>query len=141
MGAAMLAGVSGHAGLFSQGQELAAIYQLWLNGGSYKGRQYLKESTIALFTKQYSPRSRRGLGFDRKEITDPNASINVAKQASPNTFGHLGFTGIGAWADPDNELIYIFLSNRTYPDSENMQLIRLDIRTRIHELCYQALGE
>ncbi len=134
MGAAMLGGVSGHAGLFSNAQDLAAIFQMLINGGEYGGKRYLKSSTINLFTAKQST------GFDRKEEGDrPNQSINVAYQASERTFGHQGFTGIGAWADPDNNLVYLFLSNRTFPSGENMTLIRRDIRSRIQEVVYEAI--
>ncbi len=141
MGAAMLGGISGHAGLFSQATDLAAVFQMLLNGGIYNNRRYLKEETVNLFTARYSQKSKRGLGFDRKELSDGQSSTNVAWQASDNTFGHTGFTGIGAWVDPDNDIIYIFLSNRTYPKGDNNKLISLDIRTRIHELIYEAMLE
>ncbi len=141
MGAAMLGGVSGHAGLFSTANDLACVYQMLVNGGEFGGNRYLKASTIAKFTTQYDPNSRRGLGFDRKGINtkNPKNSVNVAWQASNKTFGHLGFTGIGSWADPEHKVIYLFLSNRTYPNMENMGLIRKDIRTRIHEVIYEAI--
>jgi len=140
MGAGMLGGVSGHAGLFSTATDLAAVYQMLVNGGEFGGKRYLKKSTIDKFTAQYHPSSRRGIGFDRKEESStPERSINVAWQASENTFGHLGFTGIGTWADPDNNVVYLFLSNRTYPDMENMALIRKDIRTRMQEVVYEAI--
>ncbi len=140
MGAAMLGGVSGHAGLFSNAQDLAAIFQMLINGGEYGGKRYLRKSTIDLFTAKQTEQSRRALGFDRKEESDrPNQSINVAYQASMRTFGHQGFTGIGAWADPDNNIIYLFLSNRTFPSGENMTLIRRDIRSRIQEVVYDAI--
>lgn len=142
MGAAMIGGVSGHAGLFTQAPELATIFQMLLNGGVYGNRRYLKAETINKFTAQYTPNSRRGLGFDRKEKSDKaKNSINVAYQASDRTFGHTGFTGIGAWADPENDLIYIFLSNRTYPSGENMMLIKKSIRTRIQEVIYEAMDK
>ena len=140
MGSAMLDGVAGHAGLFSNAQDLAAIFQMLLNGGEYGGKRYLRPETIALFTRRHSQQSRRALGFDRKEESDrPNSSINVAYQASAGTFGHQGFTGIGAWADPEHNLVYLFLSNRTFPSGENMTLIRRDIRSRIQEVVYEAL--
>lgn len=142
MGAAMIGGVSGHAGLFTQAPELATIFQMLLNKGVYGNKRYLKEETINKFIAQYTPNSRRGLGFDRKEKSDKaKSSINVAYQASDQTFGHTGFTGIGAWADPENDLIYIFLSNRTYPSGENMLLIKKSIRTRIQEVIYEAMGK
>ena len=103
MGAALLDGISGHAGLFSTSMELAMILQMLLNDGFYDGHQYLSKETIWQFTKKYTDQSRRGIGFDRKEPCGPNQSVNVAWQASDNTFGHQGFTGIGVWADPDHE--------------------------------------
>ncbi len=140
MGAAMLGGVSGHAGLFSNAQDLAAIFQMLISGGEYGGKRYLKKSTIDLFTAKQSTQSRRALGFDRKEeANNPRSSINVAWQASARTFGHQGFTGIGAWGDPDNNIVYLFLSNRTFPSGENMTLIRRDIRSRIQEVVYEAI--
>lgn len=139
MGAAMLGGVAGHAGLFATPIDLAAIFQMFVDGGVYQNRRYLQASTVEKFIARYSGRARRGLGFDRKERTSGQSSVNVAWQASDRTFGHLGFTGIGAWADPDNKLIYLFLSNRTYPSGENMKLITMNTRSRIHEVCYEAI--
>lgn len=140
MGAAMLGGVSGHAGLFGTATDLAAIFQMLINGGEYAGKRYLKTETVKKFTARFSNQSRRALGFDRKEESDkPNNSINVAYQASALTFGHQGFTGIGAWGDPENKIVYLFLSNRTLPSGENMTLIRRDIRSRIQEVVYDAM--
>lgn len=144
MGAAMLGGVSGHAGLFSTATDLAVIFEMLLNKGVYQDRRYLDEATVERFTAQYKDESRRGLGFDRKEpsSSNPPVSYNVAHNASDNTFGHLGFTGIAAWADPDNDVLFIFLSNRTYPDGgENRKLIKMDIRTRMQEAVYEALHQ
>jgi beta-N-acetylhexosaminidase len=140
MGAGMINGISGHAGLFSNARDLAAIFQMLINGGEYGGKRYLKEATIKKFTAKYSNQSRRGLGFDRKEKSSKaNTSINVAYQASDLTFGHQGFTGIGAWADPENKIVYLFLSNRTLPSGENMTLIRRDIRSRMQEVVYESI--
>jgi beta-glucosidase-like glycosyl hydrolase/CubicO group peptidase (beta-lactamase class C family) len=140
MGAGMMHGVSGHAGLFSNAQDLSAVYQMLINGGEYGGKRYIKSSTIAQFTAQFSQDSRRGIGFDRKEVSStPQTSINVAYQASDGTFGHQGFTGIGAWGDPEHNITYLFLSNRTFPSGENMTLIRKDIRSRIQEVVYEAI--
>jgi beta-N-acetylhexosaminidase len=140
MGAAMLNGISGHAGLFSTAQDLAAIYQMLNNGGEYGGKRYLKTATVKKFTAKQNSDSRRGIGFDRKETSDkPQNSINVAYQASDLTFGHQGFTGIGAWGDPENNIVYLFLSNRTFPSGENMTLIRKDIRSRIQEVVYESI--
>jgi beta-glucosidase-like glycosyl hydrolase/CubicO group peptidase (beta-lactamase class C family) len=137
MGSAMLGGVSGHAGLFAQASDIAAMFQMFLNGGTFMGKRYLKAETVEFFTSRYSMRSRRGLGFDRREGTGQN-TVNVAAKASDNTFGHTGFTGISVWADPDNDLLYVFLSNRTYPIAENNKIINMNIRTRIHDIIYEA---
>jgi beta-glucosidase-like glycosyl hydrolase/CubicO group peptidase (beta-lactamase class C family) len=137
--AAILGGNAGHAGLFSDARDLAVIFQMLLNKGTYQNKRYIREETVNKFIAQFSEKSRRGLGFDRKEISEKQESVNVAWQASKNTFGHLGFTGVSVWADPDNQLIYIFLSNRTYPNAENNKLLHLNIRTRIQEIIYQAM--
>ncbi|NNC94427.1 MAG: serine hydrolase [Chitinophagales bacterium] len=137
-GAAMMGGIGGHAGLFSNANDLAVLMQMLLNGGSYGGQQYLQPNTVNLFTSRQSSKSRRGLGFDKPE-TDPNKSGPTSSEASPYTFGHSGFTGTGAWADPYNDVIFIFLSNRVYPDANNWKLVRNDIRTRMQSAVYQAI--
>ncbi len=137
MGAAMLGGVSGHAGLFSTADDLAVIFQMILNDGYYGGKQYIQSSTINSFTRRHHT-SRRGLGFDMKE-TRAEKSQNVCASASSNTFGHTGFTGTAIWVDPDQDLIYIFLSNRTYPNMNNFKLNKLDIRPRIQQVIYDAM--
>lgn len=139
MGAAMLGGVSGHAGLFSTATDLAVIMQMLLNGGYYGGQQLLQPSTVQTFTTRHSGDTRRGIGFDMREL-DPSRSQNMSNLASVNTFGHLGFTGTCVWTDPDQNLIYIFLSNRTYPSMRNNKLGRDDYRPRIQEVIYQALN-
>jgi beta-N-acetylhexosaminidase len=138
MGAAMLGGVSGHAGLFSNANDLAKIFQMLLNGGNYGGRHYLNPETVKQFTTRYPGSTRRGIGFDMKEI-DPKQTANMSTLAGPNTFGHLGFTGICAWADPDKNLIFIFLSNRTYPTMENNKLMQGDFRPRLQGVAYRAI--
>lgn len=138
MGAAMLGGVSGHAGLFSNAKELAIIYQMLLNGGNYGGQQYIKPETIKLFTTRYDESTRRGLGFDMKEL-DSNRTLNMSELASENTYGHLGFTGIAAFADPDENLIYIFISNRTYPDMNNYRFGKGEYRPRVQSQIYKSL--
>lgn len=140
MGAAMLGGVSGHAGLFSNARELAAIMEMLLLGGEYNGHQFLSKETIELFTTRHPNSTRRGIGFDMKE-TAGDKELNLAPSASIQTFGHLGFTGISSWVDPKYQLIYIFLSNRTYPSMNNYRIGKLDTRDRIHQLIYQALEE
>ncbi len=138
MGAAMLGGVSGHAGLFSNANDLAKIFQMLLNGGHYAGRLYLQPATVKRFTTRYPTSTRRGIGFDMME-TDPKATQNMSPLAGRRTFGHTGFTGICAWADPDKNLIFIFLSNRTYPTMENNKLINGDFRPRLQSVVYRAL--
>lgn len=138
MGAAMLGGVSGHAGLFSNANDLAKIFQMLLNEGSYAERQYLRPETIRLFTTRYALSTRRGIGFDMKEL-NPKEIANMSALAGPRTFGHTGFTGICAWADPDRNLIFIFLSNRTYPTMENGKLMSGDYRPKLQSIAYRAI--
>ncbi|MBK8659134.1 MAG: serine hydrolase [Bacteroidetes bacterium] len=139
-GAAMYGGVAGHAGLFGNSFDLAALFQMLLNHGRYNGHQLLQASTIKTFTARQSRISRRGLGFDKPE---PDVS-----KASPcydgvplSVFGHTGFTGTCVWADPTNQLIYIFLSNRVYPNSDNNMLVKMNIRTELQEVIYKAIGK
>jgi beta-N-acetylhexosaminidase len=136
-GAAMLGGVSGHAGLFSNAKDLAAIMHMLLNEGEYNGIKFLKKETIDYFNTVHFTDSRRGLGFDKPALK--NGSSPTAIEASPKTFGHTGFTGTCAWADPEHNLVYIFLSNRTFPDAENNKLLKENIRTDIHSLIYKAM--
>jgi len=133
--AAMIGGVSGHAGLFSNANDIAVIMQMLLNGGTYGNIRILKTSTIDMFTKRQNKNSRRGLGFDKPE-TNPIKATPTSKNCSPLAFGHTGFTGTYAWADPKSKLIIVFLSNRVHPFAENNKLANLNIRTRIHDLIY-----
>ncbi|MCB0670145.1 MAG: serine hydrolase, partial [Saprospiraceae bacterium] len=137
MGAAMMNGVSGHAGLFSNCGDLVKIYQMLLNHGYYGGKQFLQEKTIKLFTRRHLGSSRRGYGFDMKQL-EPNSHINVCPFTSNSAFGHSGFTGTCVWVDPEYKLIYIFLSNRTYPTMTNNLLQQEDYRTKIQEAVYRA---
>lgn len=139
MGAAMFGGVSGHAGLFSTPTDLGILFQMLLNGGTYKGKRYLQKSTVDLFTSKYSFISRRGLGFDKPEPSSGKGSP-CADNASLKTFGHQGFTGTCVWADPENGLVFIFLSNRTYPTAENKLINRMNVRERAQSYIYSALG-
>jgi len=138
MGAAMLGGVSGHAGLFSNANDLAKLFQMLLNKGEYGGRRYLSKETVALFTRRHLGSTRRGLGFDMKELSDQK-SANMSELAGALTFGHTGFTGTCAWADPEHRLIFIFLSNRTFPSMENNKLIVANYRPRMQSVVYRAL--
>jgi len=140
-GAAMFGGVAGHAGLFSDAYDLAILEQMLLDGGTFDGRTYLKRSTIDYFTAYHSDISRRGMGFDKPE--KDNAARREAYpclSASPETFGHTGFTGTCVWVDPKYNLIFIFLSNRVNPVENNPLLSRLNIRGRIQETVYQSMG-
>lgn len=135
--AAMLGGVSGHAGLFGSANDVAIIMQMLLNGGEYGGKRVLKESTVQLFTKKQG-KTRRGLGFDKPE-TDSKKGSPTSRSCSPATFGHTGFTGTCAWADPKSKLVFIFLSNRVYPSSENKKLVDMNVRTDMQDAVYDAL--
>lgn len=139
-GAAMLGGVSGHAGLFSDANDLAAILQMFLQKGVYAGTRYLKASTVEEFTKYQFPEknNRRGLGFDKPSL-DPKENGPSCPSASAGSYGHSGFTGTFFWSDPKENLIYIFLSNRVYPDAGNRKLIDMNIRTDIQQVVYDAL--
>ncbi len=140
-GAALMGGVAGHAGLFSTAYDLAILYQMLLNKGLYQGRRYLQPETIRLFTDYQRTGSRRGLGFDKPENNnsarkDPYPSL----WASTATFGHTGFTGTCVWADPQQELVYVFLSNRVNPTRENNRLSQLQVRGKIQDALYSAIG-
>ncbi|MBC7382172.1 MAG: serine hydrolase [Bacteroidia bacterium] len=137
-GAAMLGGVSGHAGLFANANDVAIMMQMLLNGGTYGNVRVLKASTVELFTKRQNKLSRRGLGFDKPE-TDPLKPSPTGKNCSPLTFGHTGFTGTCAWADPKYDLVYVFLSNRVNPIAENNKLAQMNIRTRIQDHIYEVM--
>ena len=139
-GASMFGGVAGHAGLFSNAYDLAMLYQMLLNGGTFNGERFLKQETIKLFTAYHSRDSRRGYGFDKPEkdnITrkEPYPSL----LASPQTFGHTGFTGTCVWVDPEYDLVYIFLSNRVNPTRNNPLLSSLFIRGKIQDAIIEAI--
>lgn len=139
-GAAMLGGVAGHAGLFSNAYDLAQLYQMLLNGGEMNGVRYLKKETVDKFTAYSSKVSRRGLGFDKPEKDnatrkDPYPSASV----SPETYGHTGFTGTCVWVDPVYKLVYIFLSNRVTPTRNNTKWNQMNLRPNIQEAIYQSI--
>ncbi|SKB63169.1 serine hydrolase domain-containing protein [Daejeonella lutea] len=137
-GAALAGGVSGHAGLFSNAGDLGVLFQMLINRGNYNGKNYFKPETVDLFTTKQSPLSRRGLGFDR---WDPNSKSGFpSKLASPQTYGHTGFTGTCVWVDPKYNLIYIFLSNRVHPNRSD-KLIQMNIRGRIQDVIYEAIAK
>lgn len=135
-GAAMLGGVGGHAGLFSNAHDLAVLMQMNLQKGFYGGYRYFLPETIGTFSEKQFDKNRRGLGWDKPE---PEGHGPTSDFASPNTFGHTGFTGTAAWVDPDHNLVYVFLSNRVFPDASNTKLIRNNVRTDIQDLIYKAI--
>ncbi len=138
-GAAMLGGVGGHAGLFSDANDLAVLMQMYMNKGEYGGMRYIDTATISEFTRcQYCKDNRRAIGFDKPEM-NPEKESPVCSCVSYLSFGHAGFTGTLAWADPENELVYIFLSNRVYPDADDNKLAKSGIRSKIQEVIYSSL--
>lgn len=135
-GAALAGGVSGHAGVFASANDLAILFQMMLNGGTYGGDRYFEPATVSMFTARQSKTSRRGLGFDR---WDPDRNTRYPSElASPETYGHTGFTGTCVWVDPKYNLIYIFLSNRLNDQPAN-KLSSLRIRARIQDAVYEAI--
>ncbi|MBI3521235.1 MAG: serine hydrolase [Bacteroidetes bacterium] len=137
-GAALLGGVAGHAGLFGTANDVAVIMQMLLNNGMYAGQQLLDSSVIRQYTGSHYSDNRRGLCFDKPEFDDKKDSP-VTKECSLQSFGHSGFTGTFAWADPANGLIFIFLSNRVYPNTDENKLAKLGIRGKIHRTLYESI--
>lgn len=137
MYADMLGGVSGHAGLFSNSRDMARLGQMMINGGIYGNKRFFNYPTVYTFTTRFYISTRRGIGWDMKEL-DKNKECNMSDLASPSTYGHYGFTGTGIWIDPENELIYIFLSNRTFPTMENNKLSTLNYRPKIQSVIYES---
>lgn len=141
--AALLGGVSGNAGLFSTALDMAKYMQMLLQKGTYNGKQYLKSSTVEMFTKIQYPENdnRRGLGFDKPLIGNDTLSIKKAypaPQVSSKSFGHSGFTGTFVWADPEHELVFIFLSNRVYPSRTHRNIYNLNIRPKLQQVFYTS---
>lgn len=141
MGAAMQGGVGGHAGLFSNANDIAKIMQMYLQKGYYGGIQYFEPETIRKFNKRYYPevKNRRGLGFDKPQI-NPREKPTCGC-VSEHSFGHSGFTGTYTWADPDSGILYVFLSNRVYPTMKNRKLVKSNVRTKIQQAIQQAIIE
>ncbi len=134
--AAMYGGVAGNAGLFANALDMAALFQMLLNKGSYGGVTYFQESTVLKFT-QTQQGAGRGLGFNKKAVA---YSSGIAEDAPYSTYGHTGFTGNSIWVDPENELIFVFLSNRVYPKADNKKIIYQGTRKRIHQVIYNELN-
>lgn len=141
-GAAMLGGVCGHAGLFSNALDVAALMQTLLDEGNYADTSILKKRLIKRFTKSQFPlnENRRAIGFD-KPFYDFENNGPTCSGVSDKSFGHSGFTGTYAWADPENQLVYVFLSNRIHPEAANHKIIAANIRTRIHQIVYDAINK
>ena len=136
--AALLGGVSGNAGLFSNAESIAILMSMLMQQGNYGGHRYIDAATVQLFTGKYYTNNRRGLLFDKPDVDVIKSPC--AKDASASTFGHQGFTGTCAWADPTNELVFVFLSNRVHPLAENNALAKQNIRTRMMQIAYEAIG-
>ncbi len=142
-GAIVMGGVSGNAGLFSNAQDLAKIWRMWLNEGSYDTIRFLKPQTIDLFTTtHYSGEgNRRGLGFDKPLLEYDSTKSSVAKEASYRSFGHSGYTGPLVWADPETDLLFVFLANRVYPNRNQRMIYELNVRPTLHKLAYDLQKE
>ncbi len=140
MGAAMQGGVGGHAGLFSNANDVAKIMQMYLQGGFYGGDQFFQSRTVKKFNTCYfcDKKVRRGVGFDKPESRGGGPACDCVSRKS---FGHSGFTGTYTWADPEKDLVYVFLSNRTYPSATNRLLVKSGLRTRIQGAIYDALTD
>jgi len=140
MGAAMQNGVGGHAGVFSNANDVAKIMQMYLQKGYYGGKRYLKPETIDKFNTCYycDDNNRRGIGFDKPQLGDDGPTCGCISMTS---FGHSGFTGTYTWADPDEEIVYVFLANRTYPHAGKNLLLKENIRTEIQRLIYEAIED
>ncbi|MDD3323241.1 MAG: serine hydrolase [Paludibacter sp.] len=136
--AAFLGGISGNAGLFATSEDVAAIYQMLLNNGEWNGKHYLSPETCKLFTTKTSASGRRGLGFDKPVPSKPNNNpcSNLAPQ---QVYGHSGYTGTCTWVDPVNKIVYVFLSNRTFPNDGVNKLSRMGIRTKIQDIIYKSI--
>jgi len=139
MGAAMLGGVGGHAGLFSNANDVAKMMQMYLQKGYYGGKQLLNSETVDKFNKRYfaNKKVRRGLGFDKPELT--KNAVATCGCTSDESFGHSGFTGTFTWADPKSEIVYVFLSNRIYPNMNNTKLVKSSVRTKIQQAIQDAI--
>ncbi len=138
-GAALCGGVAGHAGLFSNANDLAVLMQMNLQDGYYGGTRYLQPGTVSRFSIRQFNDSRRGLGWDKPEYLRDGGP--TAPEASYDSYGHLGFTGTSVWVDPKYELVYIFLSNRVHPDARNTKLLTEGVRTKIQSVVYRAMED
>lgn len=135
----MLGGVSGNSGLFTNANDIAKMMSIYMNKGYYGGTHFISNSTIKKYTSKQNSFNRRGLGFDKPDLENKDKGPSCIS-ASPESFGHSGFTGTLAWCDPKNNTIYVFLSNRTFPDETNNKIIDMNIRTNIQEIIYKSIN-
>jgi len=141
MAAAMQGGISGHAGLFSNALDIAKVMQMYLQKGNYGGKQFITEETLQKFNTCYFCKdgNRRGVGFDKPQLGNEGPTCGCVSLTS---FGHTGFTGTMTWADPEKEIVYVFLSNRTFPDSNaSNKLSKENIRENIQKVIYESIIE
>ena len=142
--AAVMGGISGNAGLFSNANDLAKLMQMYLNGGSYGGKRYISKDVLDEFTKVQFPENdnRRGMGFDKPLFNNSSYTLENSYPApgvSQESFGHSGFTGIFVWMDPEYDLLYIFMSNRVHPTRENKLIYKLNVRPSVHQVFYDEI--
>ncbi len=140
-GAIMMRGVSGNAGLFANAEDVGKIWSMFLNRGTYRGDIYLKQQTVDLFTTVQYPNNenRRGLGFDMPTLSNESDRSNVSGRVSPRSYGHSGYTGPLVWADPDHDLVFVFLCNRVYPSRKQAMIYELAIRPVLQDLVYEMI--
>lgn len=145
-GAAMLGGVSGHAGLFATGRDLLKLWEMYRRGGTYGGTRILSEDVLREYTRVQFPENnnRRGLGFDKPGLPNdsiPPEEVYPCPEVPASSFGHSGFTGTFVWVDPEAEITYIFLSNHVYPTRNNYKLSEMNIRTSILQAVYESMND
>jgi len=144
--AAMLGGISGHAGLFATANDLLKLMELYRRMGEYGGEQLIERDIMIKYTSVQFPENnnRRGLGFDKPLLNNselPQKETYPTRGTSPESFGHSGYTGTFVWVDPVKEISYVFLSNRVYPTRNNNRLSELNIRTEILQAVYDSIIE
>jgi len=142
--AAMLGGISGHAGLFATANDLMKLMELYRRMGEYGGEQIIARDVMKEYTRVQYPenKNRRGLGFDKPLLNNSDLTQDQAypaKSASPDSFGHSGYTGTFVWIDPVNEISFIFLCNRVYPTRNNNLVSELNIRSNILQSIYDSI--
>jgi CubicO group peptidase (beta-lactamase class C family) len=132
-----MGGVAGHAGLFGNAYDLAKVMHMLMRKGSFGNHQLIQSRTFDLFNTRHTKGNRRGLILDKPTLDHIGGSCSPL--ASDDSFGHTGFTGTMCWADPENEIVFVFLSNRIHPNADNKKLLNLNIRTQMHSVIYRQL--